>query len=71
MFEGPAQGAIGGCAGGGGFNELEAGIRRLLPLDNEMFALITAVVRIVKSPWGHLSVDEGGQAKRGDVPPPK
>jgi hypothetical protein len=54
-FEGPAEGAIGGCAEGGGFNVLEAGMRRLLPLDNEMFALITVVVQTVKSPRGHLS----------------
>ena len=54
MFEGPVEGAIGGCVEGGGFNELEAGIRRLLPLDNEMFALISAVGRTVQSLKGHL-----------------
>jgi hypothetical protein len=54
-FEGLVEGAIGGCVEGGGFNELEVGMRRLLPLDNEMFALITIIVQTVKSPRGHLS----------------
>jgi hypothetical protein len=54
MFEGPVEGAIGGCVEDGGFSELEAGIRRPLPLDNEMFALIAAVARNVQSPKGHL-----------------
>jgi hypothetical protein len=55
MFEVAVEGAAGGCEEGGGFNELEAGIRRLLPLDNEILALIAAVERTVQSPKGHLS----------------
>jgi hypothetical protein len=55
MFEGPVEGAICGCVEGGGFSELDAGIRRLLPLDNEIFALIAAVGQAVKSLRGHLS----------------
>jgi hypothetical protein len=79
MFEGPVEGAIDGCVEGGGFNELDAGIRRLLPLDNEIFALIAAVGQTIQIPKGHLSnyrsellkVAQGGQSTRGDVPPPK
>ncbi len=54
MFEGPVEGAAGGCEGSGGFNELEAGIRRLLPLDNDIFALIAVVGQTVQGPKGHL-----------------
>jgi hypothetical protein len=55
MFEGAVEGAADGCKESGGFNELEAGIRRLLPLDSEIFALIAAVGQTVQSPKGHLS----------------
>lgn len=55
MLEGPVGGVVGGCMEAGGFNELEAGIRRLLPLDNEMFALIAAIGQTVQIPKGHLS----------------
>jgi hypothetical protein len=83
MFEGPVERAAGACAGSGGFNELAAGIRRLLLLDDETFALIAAVEQVVQSYNGHLltadakifgecfEVHDGGQRKRGDVPPPR
>jgi hypothetical protein len=52
-FDGPVDGVVEGCEGGGGFNVLEAGIRRLLPLDTEIFALIAAKGRNLQSPKGH------------------
>lgn len=54
MFDGPAHSVAGRCEGSAGFNELEAGIRRLLPLDNEVFALIATVGQTVQSPKAHL-----------------
>jgi hypothetical protein len=53
MFEGPTEGVVKACAEGGGFNALEAGIRRLLPLDTEMFALMSAKGQNWQSPKGH------------------
>jgi hypothetical protein len=55
MFEGPWRGVVDGCEEDGGFNTLEAGIRRLLPLDAEMFALIVAKCQNLQSPKGHDS----------------
>lgn len=57
MFEGSVEGAMEGCEESGGFNELDAGVRRVLPLDNEIFALIAAVGQPLQS----LPVHDSGQ----------